>query len=166
MTSDELLSELSIRIYEPPLSDLRSAELLKNASDPFATIMLLIDFRTELEMNGIFNFFGNSTGAYAPETAVALRTVGAHKCADVLEQMIQTASAVGMTYEAIQEDRARLEEYTVTSWNEMHGDKWKETENKINDLDEDLDWDEFDECLNKHVHTHFDLLAARLAEAE
>ncbi len=49
---DELLSQFSIKIYEPPLSELRDSGTIRNLSDPIAVMMLIVDFETEVTMNG------------------------------------------------------------------------------------------------------------------
>jgi hypothetical protein len=59
----DLLSEFSIKIYEPPLSHVRSSGHIANVSDVVCTAMLVVDFETEVSMNGIANFIGNSTHA-------------------------------------------------------------------------------------------------------
>ena len=69
----DILSDLSIKIYESPLSEVRSSGRIADVTDPVNVLMLLIDFQTEVEMNGILDFLGNSSGLYARETAEALR---------------------------------------------------------------------------------------------
>ncbi|WP_417393747.1 DMP19 family protein [Gimesia chilikensis] len=84
MTPEDLLGELSIRIYEPPLSDMREDGRICNAADPVAVLMLILDCDTEVAMNGIDNFIGNSSGRYMRETITALQTIGAQSQAALL----------------------------------------------------------------------------------
>jgi len=54
MSTDEILDSLAIQIYEPPLSKLR--EDLRSVPEVFRIPVLIIDFDTEVCMNGILGF--------------------------------------------------------------------------------------------------------------
>ena len=158
MTPDELLDELSVKIYEPPLSEFRASGRLRNSDDPRAVVTLLIDFETERSMNGTLNFLGNSSGEYAEETFLALMQVGALNCARVLRRILNVAKAAGITFEAVQKDRATLT-YPVASWRATHGIKWAAAEKAIVELEDEVDEDEFWRCLKAYVTQHQTLLA-------
>jgi hypothetical protein len=49
----DLLEEFGIKIYEAPASDHRDSGRIADTSDPISVAMLVIDFRTEVEMNGM-----------------------------------------------------------------------------------------------------------------
>lgn len=157
MTTEQLLDELARKIYQPPLSGFRESEEIRDVENPISVVILIIDFDTEWQMNGIFNFLGNSTGRYLKETIKALDKINAVKCLNTLNEIAVIAQEAKMTHEAIQEDRSSLTEYQILSWNEAHGNKWEEAENKINRLDETFDFDELYQCLEAFVakHNHF-----------
>ncbi|MFM8581356.1 MAG: hypothetical protein ACKOFW_07615 [Planctomycetaceae bacterium] len=71
MTAGELLGEFSIKIHRPPLSDIRDNGTIQDLSKPIAVVMLVVDFDTEISVNGLIDFIGNSTGLYAKETVAA-----------------------------------------------------------------------------------------------
>lgn len=52
--------------------DLRRSGAIAELSNPVAVLMLVIDFDTEVAMNGITDFLRNSTGIYGTETVRAL----------------------------------------------------------------------------------------------
>ena len=79
MTPAELVEALSIQIYSPPLSEHRSSGRIADTSAPLSVAMLILDFDTEVAMNGSNSFLGNSNGDYARETVTALEIIG---CAD------------------------------------------------------------------------------------
>ena len=160
MFPQDLLDEISVKIYSEPLSIIRSSGSIRDLSVPLHVIMLTVDFLTERDMNGIWNFFGNSTGLYALDTVAALTSIKARRSAEKLSRMVEIASVHGMTYSNIQRDRAdnsvrRGSEHSfVTSWDETHGDKWKVAQRLIDDIDRELDEDEIRECLLQYVVIH------------
>ena len=62
MTPADLLTALSIKIYEPPLSEMREDCRIYGLSDPVAVLMLVIDFETEVSMSGITRNPGDRSG--------------------------------------------------------------------------------------------------------
>jgi hypothetical protein len=139
MNPVDILTELSIKVYDPPLSSIRESGAIADVSNPIALLMLLIDFDTEISMNGITNFIGNSTGIYARETVLALERIGCSEEAKKLAAILVAAERVGMTYEAIQADRAPVKPYTVTSFKELHGAKWFDALAEIEAIYDSLD---------------------------
>lgn len=154
MTPEDLLGELSIRIYEPPLSDMREDGRICNAADPVAVLMLILDFDTEVAMNGIDNFIGNSSGRYMRETITALQTIGAESQAALLEKILAVADEAGMTHDAIQEDRSGLDEFAITSFEKLHGDKWDAACDGIQALDEQIDYSDMLACAETYAGNH------------
>lgn len=101
--------------------------------------MLVVDFYVEVSMNGINNFLGNSTGMYVKETIKALETIDCSAEAGYLNEILDIAEEVGMIYSAIQADRQRLEEHTVASFEEIHGDKWDAATDRISELGDKIE---------------------------
>lgn len=137
---EELLTELSIKIYAPPLSDIRTSGAIADLSKPISVVMLLIDFETEVMMNGIADYLGNSTGLYVSETVEALKRVGCSKEASLLDKINKAALRVGMTRKAVLEDMRGLAEYTVASFREIHGTKWDAALDEISELCDKIDF--------------------------
>jgi hypothetical protein len=159
MDASKLLDELSVRIYAPPLSDYRDDGRISDTSNPLSVVMLLIDYETECSMNGITGFLGNSAGSRLSETIVAVRQIGCIDHAHILEQIRETATGAGMTYGAIQDDCAGLAEFTVTSFAELHGDKWDDACDRIRELHDNVDWGSFWHSTLKFVRDNVDSIA-------
>lgn len=154
MTPEALLTELSIKIYEPPLSEMREDGRICDLSDPAAVLMLIIDFETEVSMNGINNFLGNSSGQYAHETVAALQTIGAKTQANLLQKILTVAANAGMTHDTIQADRSGLEEFSITSFQKLHGDKWDAASAEIQELEEQIDYSDMFEWAEEYAGNH------------
>lgn len=161
MKAADLIGELASLIYQEPLSKLRETGEVKDLTQSVNNVILIIDFNTERLMNGILNFFGNSTGIYANETRMAFNNIGAFRCSGCLARMISIASTAGMTYESIQLDRSiQLEKHDgvtgfTTSWDETHGGKWKIAQDELIAIDADFDEMEMHVKLEEYVDGNF-----------
>ncbi len=163
MTAQELLDALSIAIYESPLASMRETGAVADRSNPLAVVMLVVDFDTEVSMNGIANFIGNNSGRFAAETVHALRTLGCPADADKLERIVQIAATAGMTHPAIQTDREALEAFAVTSFAKTHGAKWDEVCRAIDAIAVTIDHDTILERLEAYVARNRDALEPLVA---
>lgn len=150
----DLLDELSIRIYQPPLSERRASGRIADTADPISVVMLVVDLETEVSMNGIADFMGNSTGLYAAETVLALERVGCPDDATVLRSILEVAAAAGMSHSAIQADRSHLALYEISSFSETHGDKWDAALRVIEELHQKVDYQRVRECAARFVSEH------------
>lgn len=92
MKPADLIAQLCIRSYEPPLSELRENGAFRDLSNPVVVLLLLFDFNTEVTMSGINGFLTNSTRRYADETVAALMTVGCPDQARKLREILDIAS--------------------------------------------------------------------------
>lgn len=136
----QLFLDLSVKVFEPPLSDLRETGRLRDLWSPLSVLMLVVDFETEVEMNGVVDFLGNSTGRYAKETVAALECIGCPDDAAALRQIVSIATRARMTHATIQKDRERLGPFTVTTFAEVHGTKWQRALGRIEPLSDQLDF--------------------------
>jgi hypothetical protein len=159
---EDLLTQLSIKVYEPPLSELRDSGAIADLSRPISVVMLIIDFETEVAMNGIADFIGNSTGRHAAETVLALERVGCADEAALLERILAVASRAGMTHESMQADRADLASSTVASFNRVHGSKWHAAHENIAELCDGIDFKKVRKHTKAFVTEHQDALSREL----
>jgi hypothetical protein len=154
VTPAALLDEFSIKIYEPPLCNMRDDGRICEPSNPVAVLMLVVDFETEVSMNGINNFIGNSSGRFGNETVAALKTIGAQTQAALLERILTVSENAGMTHDAIQQERSGLGEYAVTTFKELHGDKWDAASAEICDIESQIDYSDLMKCAEDYVQQH------------
>ena len=120
MTPEAILSELSVGVYESPLVELRDA--IPDLPDAIRVPMLIIDFDTEVTMNSILGFLENSTGLYLRETIEAFTIVGAADTAGVLSHIARIMDTHGVTAQRLRDDLNRLEEFTLSTFREVHGE--------------------------------------------
>jgi hypothetical protein len=115
----ELIEALSIQIYEPPLSNAR--ERLLEISEPLRVLILVLDFDTEVCMQGMLGFLENSTGLYFTETIDAFEKIDARETLEVLRGVEKTLQKHGVTPSRLRADFAGTEEYQITTFRELHG---------------------------------------------
>jgi hypothetical protein len=99
MSTDEILDGLAIQIYEQSLSKLR--EDLRSVPEVFRIPVLIIDFDTEVCMNGILGFLENSTGFYLADTIAAMETIGARGTGTTLRTIQRIMAEHGVTHERL-----------------------------------------------------------------
>ena len=156
MSPDQLLEELSIQMSAPPLSEALGGDAVPDLADPLIVAMLILALETELMMSGIITFLGNSSGRFAAQTVTALQMVGCSRQATLLQQILDIATAAGMTHEAIQQDRSGLKMFAVTTFSELHGDKWDLATNQIAELEPQIDSQQLIAATEAFVGRHID----------
>jgi hypothetical protein len=116
----KLIEALSIRIYEPPLSTAR--DRLHEIAEALRVPILILDFDTELNMNGMLGFLENSTGLYFAETIEAFDKIGASETVSILREIEKTLEKHGVTPTKLRADFAGTQEYQITTFRDLHVD--------------------------------------------
>jgi len=81
MSADEFLQSMS-DIYSEPINRNKIKKYPQFVQD----VIFIIDYDTELQMEGLVGFFNDSTKDYVNETIIALKNCGAIKEAEILEK--------------------------------------------------------------------------------
>lgn len=100
----ELCEKISLELW-----DYERSEWLEYA-DFIQTAVFLIDFDTELTMEGIFTCLENSISHYMPHIIKAFRTIGDYKDAETLSEICRLVSP-GLTSEEVPDEIERLESH-------------------------------------------------------
>ena len=119
MTGEELLKRIG-NPYEEPILAVRDHPSWPNLSNPLHVALLLIDFDTELCMNGILGFLENSTGAYLDQTVDAFRLVGAEQTATTLSQIRDAMQRHSVSHQQLRSDFQGSSEFQITSFSQLH----------------------------------------------
>jgi len=112
--------------------------------------MWIIDFDTELTMNGILGFLENSSGRYLSETVAALQLIGSTKDAALLKEIEKQVEKINV------ETKIELNPYQVTSFEDRHSLN-EEALKKIEELADRL-------YLNSDDRNVFEYLVAYLSD--
>jgi len=81
----DLVEHIGSVIYEEEASSIR--QMLYEMPESWRTIIMIIDFDTELSMNGILGFLENFTGKYLNETIAALKLIEATEDSFIIEEI-------------------------------------------------------------------------------
>lgn len=124
LSTEELVQAFSISLDKPPLSRLRAT--LGSWPEILRVLTLVIDFDTEVSMNGILGFLENSTGQWFGETIEAFDLIGATKTAAILRRVHEAMNQHGMTPATLRSGVNGATLYDVVSFDELHGAKSKD----------------------------------------
>ncbi len=120
MNADELIWDLAVKVYQDPLTKLRTQADYPNLSNPLHLVTLLIDLDTEISMNGILGFLENMCGEHLSRTIEALEVIGAPKCAAILKAVEECMKRHGVTWNRLRGDFVNTHEFQVSSFRELH----------------------------------------------
>jgi hypothetical protein len=121
MIGSEILNELGVRIYREPLSALRHAPGWPSLENPLHLAMLLIDFDSELLMNGMLGLLENPTGAYLDQTIDAFSMLGENETAEILRGIRAVMEKYHITHKKLREPHQHAVEYQIVTFTELHG---------------------------------------------
>ncbi|MFD0616566.1 DUF4375 domain-containing protein [Paenibacillus sp. GCM10027629] len=136
MSSEELIGHIALNIYKNEFIEIRDQldfipEVLKN-------IILLIDFDTELNMNGIIGFLENSSGLYLNETIDVLRKTSCFRDMNIMVTINNMLLENAITIEELRIHVNSQVLYQISNSTEKHGEKFTdvlmEIENKAGEL--------------------------------
>jgi len=121
MTGRQMLDDLAVRIYEEPLLHIRNAPEWPSLTNPLHLTALLVDFDTEVAINGILGFLENSSGAHLDKTIDAFIALGAHDTAEVLQRIREVLRKHGVSHQKLRSDFKNTSQYEITSFSKLHG---------------------------------------------
>jgi hypothetical protein len=120
LPAGELIEALSTRIYEPPLSEVRERSL--PVVSAFRVVVLVIDFDTEVNMQGMPGFLENSTGLFLAETIEAFDRIGARETSDVLRRIEAILDKHDISPSRLRTGFAGTTPYQITTFEKLYGD--------------------------------------------
>lgn len=82
----------------------------------------MLDFDTEVNMQGMLAFLENSIGLYLPETIEAFDRIGAQATAGILRKIMGILETHGVSTWRVRGDFDGTMPYQIASFNELHGD--------------------------------------------
>jgi hypothetical protein len=125
----ELLNALAVQIYEPPL--LAARERFAELGEALRIVILIIDFDSELAMNGMLGFLENPAGLWLHDTIKAMETIGAIDTATVLRRIERIMLAHGVTPTDLRADFQGHKAFEITTFAQVHGEHRKSMADEI-----------------------------------
>ncbi|MCP1307330.1 DMP19 family protein [Paenibacillus tyrfis] len=119
-SADEIMDHVGINRYSQENIQLKDEEVFFKLPALLQDIVLLIDFDTELIMNGILGFLENSTGKYLNETIEALERIGAVHDANALKDIKRILENYNLSTGQLHRDLQDLEPYEINYFRQVH----------------------------------------------
>ncbi|KZE73326.1 hypothetical protein AV654_32690 [Paenibacillus elgii] len=119
-SADEIMDHVASNRYRQENIQLKDEEVFFKLPALLRDIVLLIDFDTELNMNGILGFLENSTGKYLNETIEALERIGAVCDADAMKAIKRILENYNLSTGKLHRDLQDLEPYEINHFRQVH----------------------------------------------
>ncbi|NEN82357.1 DMP19 family protein [Paenibacillus elgii] len=119
-SADEIMDHVASNRYRQENIQLKDEEVFFELPALLRDIVLLIDFDTELNMNGILGFLENSTGKYLNETIEALERIGAVCDADAMKAIKRILENYNLSTGQLHRDLQDLEPYEINHFRQVH----------------------------------------------
>lgn len=115
--ADEFIDKLSVQMFTQSFSQQWADR--RAVPNPLRTVLLVLDFDTEFQMQGILGFLENSTGEYLPETIDAFREIGAIRTSEVVSSIAQIL-VESVDHNRLRRKVASSSEYQISSFASRH----------------------------------------------
>ncbi|WP_163855496.1 DMP19 family protein [Paenibacillus elgii] len=119
-SADEIMDHVASNRYRQENIQLKDEEVFFKLPALLQDIVLLIDFDTELNMNGILGFLENSTGKYLNETIEVLERIGAVRDADAMKSIKRILENYNLSTGQLHRDLQDLEPYEINHFRQVH----------------------------------------------
>jgi hypothetical protein len=159
-TAQELLDQLAIEMWKSPLAERWHAGAL---AEPAQTVLLVLAFDTEVQMNGLLGFLENRTGALLPEVTRAFETIGARDVAATLQAVAAVLAEHGVTHAQLRADLDALPLHAITSFDAAHDERARRAAGELEVLADALDLPAAMSLLETYVGAQRGALLAALA---
>jgi hypothetical protein len=118
-SAEDIVSEICMNLYSD--RGIQARTYFEQLPMWLQDIILIIDFDTELNMNGIIGFLENSTGQYLDETIDSLKRIGAVQDYLTLHNIKLILMSSGIDPRILRANLNNQSEYTISSSQMIHG---------------------------------------------
>ncbi|MFB6362676.1 DUF4375 domain-containing protein [Paenibacillus elgii] len=150
-SADEIIDHVASNMYSRENIQLKDEEVFFKLPALLRDIVLLVDFDTELNMNGILGFLENSTGKYLNETIEVLERIGAVHDANALIDIKRILGNYNLSTGQLHRDLQDLEPYEINHFEQAHTIADDEFFAKIQHAAEKLTIDSQEENIFDHL---------------
>jgi hypothetical protein len=165
MTATELINAIALTMYEPPLS--QRADVEKRKLNELGVALLFLDFDTEVQSGGVLGFLENSAGLLLDQTIEAFEKIGAAQTAKILTEIRTAMTRHGTSPQKLRQDFVGTEEFSVTTFASLHGEKSVEMAREVEAISRTLFTQQSGSedphaLLDQYVDKHRDAIAWRM----
>ncbi|MCP3773301.1 DMP19 family protein [Paenibacillus sp. MZ04-78.2] len=150
-SSDEIIDHVASNMYSRENIQLKDEEVFFKLPALLRDIVLLVDFDTELNMNGMLGFLENSTGKYLNETIEVLERIGAVHDANALIDIKRILEDYNLSTGRLHRNLQDLELYEINHFEQAHANVDDEFFAKIQYAAEKLTIDSQEDNIFNHL---------------
>ena len=155
--AEEIIEHVYINLYEKDYYDIRENEIFNSLPVLIKDIILLIDFDTELNMNGILGFLENSTGLYLDDTIEVLERIGATEDYEILKNIKDIMLRYNVGTKRLRDNVNQGSQYEITSFLKIHGQEYYSMAEEINIVAEGLYINHYERNIFDSLNDYIDL---------
>jgi len=134
--ADELINFLVLNRYEPENRDILETNKFELLPDYIRYVILIADFDTEYEMQGIFTTIENSIGHYLSDIAFSFTQTGNNEIAKYIIDILKALSDYNLSPDKLRNAKAgKYKEFDIVKGNSLDNE---ELINRIDEIDSKL----------------------------
>lgn len=131
LTSEEIIGEISLNLYNKENYEIREKEIFDSLPIIIRDIILLIDFDTELSMEGILGFLENSTGLFLDETTDMLKRINAVEDYEILTTIKEIMLRYEVSIQELRNNANAASEYEIRNFSRTHEQVYDEMAEEV-----------------------------------
>lgn len=121
MSAEDIVGDICLNLYKQENSAIRENETFDRLPTVIRDIIFIIDFDTELNMNGILGFLENSTGLFLDDTIETLERINAVEDYEILKRIKGIMIKHQISTQQLRDGVNSGSQYEITSFSHTHG---------------------------------------------
>lgn len=135
-SGEEIVEEIASNLYEGENYLIFQEEYFYKIPELIRDIILLINFDTELAMEGILGFLENSNGAFLNDTVETLKKIQAEQDYNILNKIRRILVENNISTSHLRANINNQELYTLQDFRETHGSTYDVLAERISEIAE------------------------------
>lgn len=133
-TGEEIINEIALNLYKEENYQICERDTFYKLPIVIRDIILVINFDTELTMQGILGFLENSTGLFLDDTIETLDRIQAKEDYEILIAIKSKLEQNNVSAQDFRNNVNNLKEYFINTFSKAHGSKYDEMAIEICDI--------------------------------
>ncbi|MDW2878257.1 MULTISPECIES: DMP19 family protein [Bacillaceae] len=137
-SSEEIVEIIATNLYSNDNLNIRDPDTFYNLPVIIRDIILLIDFDTEVTMQGILGFLENSTGLYFKDTIKTFEKIQAIEDYKILDKIESVLKKYYISTSDLRKNVNNQGLYNINSFSKLHGPDYENMAEEISSLADNL----------------------------
>ncbi|PGM49080.1 DUF4375 domain-containing protein [Bacillus sp. AFS053548] len=137
-SGEEIIEEIASNLYDDENNFIFEVEYFYKIPDVIRDIILLINFDTELAMEGILGFLENSSGVFINDTIETLEKIHAEQDYIILKNIKSILDENNISTTHLRANTNNQEQFSIQDFSETHGSAYDIMSDRICEIAEKL----------------------------